>query len=399
MLEVLEAISGDEILAIMAEFRNDPRPEKVDLSVGVYKNSQGLTPVMSAVSKAQGQLIEEEVSKTYIGPAGSALFNQLVTHLLLGENHSIVTNETFVTIQSTGGSGALRVAAELFRSLPKPPKIWLGNTTWPNHKPLLGSSGLDIELYPYFDFTNNRVDSEAMMDALTKVPSGDVVLVHGCCHNPSGADLSYDDWQKLASLALQQGFTVFVDMAYQGLGDGLNEDAVGVRLLAEQLPELVIAGSCAKNFGLYRERTGFLTVTVHQQDLLANIRSNLNLVTRKLYSMPPAHGALLVERVLSDSKLNQEWHEELNQMRSQIVDSRKQFNQRLNDYGAKGRFEFIEGQKGMFSFLGITSEQAQRLRKEFGVYVLDSGRVNLAGITKSNVDYCAKALTEVINAS
>ena len=316
MFESLKPVGMDPILGLMAAFRADDRANKIDLGIGVYQDDRGRTPVMASVKEAEAQLMTLETTKSYQGIAGDPDYNQRILQLLLGAEHSILNSGRIKTIQAPGGSGALRVGAEVIVRARPDANLWVGVPTWPNHIPLLGSAGVTIKEYPYYNLSNHQIDVESMMATLAQVPAGDMVLLHGCCHNPTGADLTPEQWDQIADLALERGFIPFIDTAYQGLGDGLDEDAYGVRMMADRLPELVIASSCSKNFGLYRERTGsitFITETSEQADIVA---AQAMSVARQTYSMPPAHGALLVSLILGDQQLRANWQAELTEVRT-----------------------------------------------------------------------------------
>lgn len=396
MFEQLNSTKMDPILGLMAAYRADARVEKIDLGVGVYMNDQGLTPVMRAVKKAESRLMELEHTKSYQGIAGDPQYNVRVLDLLLGPHHPALKANRVRSIQAPGGSGALRVGAELILRARPNAKIWVGVPTWPNHIPLLGGAGLTIEEYPYYDIAKREVNSEAMMQTLRQVPAGDIVLLHGCCHNPTGADLTKAEWDEITCIALERGFIPYIDIAYQGLGKNLDDDVYGLRSMAEALPELIIASSCSKNFGLYRERTGsisFVSATPAQADIVA---SQAMAVARQIYSMPPAHGALLVSMILGDPHLEQMWKTELDEVRMRIIAMRKMLTESIQDNAAGLDFMHIQKQRGMFSFLGISSSQLQRLREEFGIYIVSSTRINLAGINSGNIDYLATSLRTVL---
>ncbi|MDE0747779.1 MAG: aspartate/tyrosine/aromatic aminotransferase [Porticoccaceae bacterium] len=396
MFESLKPVAIDPILGLMIAFKADTRPVKIDLGVGVYQDDHGRTPVMEAVKIAQARLMELETTKSYQGMAGDPDYNQRMLGLLFGEQHSIMSSGRVKSIQAPGGSGALRVGAEVIRRARPESKLWIGVPTWPNHIPLLGGAGFEIKEYPYYDMGSRQINSQAMMDALRSVPAGDMVLLHGCCHNPTGADLSHDQWDEIADLALERGFIPFIDTAYQGLGDGLDEDSYGMRMMAERLPELVIASSCSKNFGLYRERTGSITFIAETPDQADIVVSQAMSTARSIYSMPPAHGALLVSMVLGDDQLRAQWQAELEAVRLRIKSMRTLLCDSLQDNEAGMDFSHIKEQKGMFSFLGITSEQLQRLREEFGIYIVSSTRVNLAGVNSNNIEYLSQSILTVL---
>jgi aspartate aminotransferase len=396
MFESLKPVAIDPILGLMIAFKADTRLVKIDLGVGVYQDDHGHTPVMEAVKIAEARLLELETTKSYQGMAGDPDYNQRILGLLFGEQHSILSSGRVKSIQAPGGSGALRVGAEVIRRARPESKLWIGVPTWPNHIPLLGGAGFEIKEYPYYDMSRHQISSQAMMEALRSVPAGDMVLLHGCCHNPTGADLSHDQWDEIADMALERGFIPFIDTAYQGLGDGLDEDGYGMRMMAERLPELVIASSCSKNFGLYRERTGSITFIAETPEQADIVISQAMSTARSIYSMPPAHGALLVSMVLGDDQLRAQWQAELEMVRLRIKSMRTLLCDSIQDNEAGVDFRHIKEQKGMFSFLGITSVQLQRLREEFGIYIVSSTRVNLAGVNSNNIDYLSQSILRVL---
>ena len=396
MFENLKPVALDPILGLMAAFKSDVRTQKIDLGVGVYQDDHGRTPVMAAVKEAESRLMELETTKSYQGMAGDPEYNQRMMGLLFGEEHSILKSGRVKSIQAPGGSGALRVAAEVVRKARPESKLWIGMPTWPNHIPLLGSAGLDINQYPYYDMASRQINTQAMMDTLRKVPAGDLVLLHGCCHNPTGADLTHEQWDEIADIALERGFIPFIDTAYQGLGDGLDEDAYGMRMMAERLPELVIASSCSKNFGLYRERTGSVTFIAESPERADVVVSQAIATARSIYSMPPAHGALLVSMVLGDDHLRRQWQAELEEVRLRVKAMRALLCDSLQDNDAGMDFSHINRQKGMFSFLGISTPQLERLRHEFGIYIVSSTRINLAGVNSNNIAYLKQSLLTVL---
>ncbi len=393
MFEHLEILPPDPILQLMQSFRDDPRTDKVDLGVGVYRDAAGNTPIMSAVHKAARRLLEQEKTKSYVGPAGSAGFNNAVTELLLGADNALSRDGRVATIQTPGGCGALRMAAEFIRLCKPDATVWVSTPTWANHMPLLGGAGLKIQGYPYLNTDTLEVDFEAMMAALEKARTGDVVLLHGCCHNPSGADLNQSQWAEVTDLILRKQLLPFVDMAYQGLGDGLEEDAQGLRHLAQAAPEMLVAASCSKNFGLYRERTGALMLVCRDAKNQRAASSQLLSIIRAHYSMPPAHGAGLVETILQDDALKGEWQAELTGMRDRIQQLRNAFSREL---APAGDFDFIARQKGMFSFIGISEKQVNYLREHHGIYLLESSRINIAGLSDRTLPRVAEAIREAV---
>jgi len=396
MFESLKPVGLDPILGLMAAFREDPRENKIDLGVGVYQDDRGRTPVMDAVKRAESKLMGLEQTKSYQGIAGDAEYNSRMLELMFGADNSILSSGRIKTLQAPGGSGALRVGAEVVKRARPEAKLWVGVPTWPNHIPLLGGAGFEIEEYPYYDMQSRQINSELMMETLRKIPAGDVVLLHGCCHNPTGADLTNAQWDEIAEIALDRGFIPFIDTAYQGLGDGLEEDAYGMRTLAAKLPELVIASSCSKNFGLYRERTGSITFITQTAEQAGIVAAQAMSVARQLYSMPPAHGALLVSLILGDEELRSDWKAELEEVRLRIKSMRTLLADSIQDNAQGMDFSHIKRQNGMFSFLGVKPEHLVRLREEFGIYIVSSTRINLAGINSSNINYLSESIKEVL---
>lgn len=396
MFDSLKPLPADPILGLMAAYRVDTNPQKIDLGVGVYKDEQGNTPVMRAVKTAEARLLQNQSSKSYVSPAGSATFNALAAGLVLGDSLTRALEGRRVTFQTPGGCGGLRLAAEFIQKVRPGSKIMVSDPTWANHIPLLGEAGLQIETYPYYDYQNHGIRFDDMMTRIGKAGPGDLVLLHGCCHNPCGADLNQQQWQAVAALAQKNGFTPFVDLAYQGLGDGLAEDSYGVRLLAETLPELIVVSSCSKNFGLYRERTGALTVIANNAAAVQAAASQIASTARGMYSMPPDHGASVVAEILADSELNKDWEVELTEVRERINGLRSALVIELGKQGIERDFGFIEQEKGMFSFLGLTVDQVQTLINQYSIYLVDSSRINIAGINSSNIEYLAQSIAAVL---
>ena len=393
MFEALKQLPQDPILQLMQMFRDDTRPDKVDLGVGVYKDDAGNTPIMASVHEAERRLLEGETTKSYVGPAGAAGFNEAMARLILGNTNSLIRYGRTSVIQTPGGCGALRMAAEFLRLCQPDTTVWVSTPTWANHMPLLGGAGLNIREYPYLNRVTLTVDFPAMLETLEGARAGDVVLLHGCCHNPSGADLTFEQWRAITQLIQRKGLLPFVDMAYQGLGEGLEEDAAGVRYLAGQVPEMVIAASCSKNFGLYRERTGALMLISATGVTNIAATSQLLSVVRSHYSMPPAHGAAIVETILGDDALRAVWQSELSGMCERILSLRHAFAEAL---APVGDFGFIAQQRGMFSFLGITPEQVRQLQEEHGIYMLESSRMNVAGLNDLVLPRVASAIRRVM---
>lgn len=396
MFQSLQALPADPILGLMAAYRADDNPKKIDLGVGVYKDANGNTPVMTAVKKAEGILLDTQQTKTYVGPTGSPEYNDTVARMIFGDALVDSFGKRRITAQAPGGCGGLRLAAEFVKKANPEATVWVSDPTWANHVPLLGSAGLKIEQYPYYDYETHSVRFDDMLETLKKIGSGDLVLLHGCCHNPCGADLSHEQWQAVRDVALQQGFTVFIDLAYQGLGDGLEEDVYGVRLLAESLPELIVVSSCSKNFGLYRERTGALSVICESDAAAAIATTQIAAAARAMYSMPPDHGAAIVQLIMNSDALKSEWDQELTEMRNRINGLRSQLVSSLAAAGVQQDFSFIEREKGMFSFLGVTVDQVQQLVNDYSIYLVNSSRINVAGINENNIDHLVSSLAEVL---
>lgn len=393
MLETLPALAPDPILGLMASFRADPNPRKVDLGVGVYKDEAGSTPVLASVKAAEQRLVDGQASKSYVGPAGLPEFNDLARGLLLGPAGPSLGGRA-VTLQMPGGCGALRAGAELIRRARPEAVVWVSDPTWANHIPLLGNAQLQIKPYPYYDYRARGLRFDDMMAALGRADPGDVVLLHGCCHNPCGADLGDEQWAAVAELMRQRGLVPFVDVAYQGFGDGLDADVRGLQRLLAAVPEMLVASSFSKNFGLYRERTGALTVVAGTASQASVAASQVCNVVRGMWSMPPDHGAAIVATVLGDSALRAQWEGELGAMRQRINDLRCQLVGGLAAAGA-GDFAYIARERGMFSFLGLTRAQVERLRSEFSIYLVDSSRINVAGLNTANLPYVCEAIAAV----
>ena len=395
MLDKLERLPADTILGLAAACRADPNPDKVDLTVGIYMDEQGLCPVFDAIRQAQQALVAEEVTKAYMPPAGDENFNLGMQRLVLGETSPALRENRVGSVQAPGGCGALRICAEIIRAAAPDAKVWVSDPSWPVHFPLLGSSGLKFAAYRYYDPASHGVDFDAMVSDLEQAGASDVVLLHGCCHNPCGADLTLQQWGVIADMAERQGFTPFIDIAYQGLGQGLDEDAAGLRLLVERLPEVIVAASCSKNMGLYRERVGNALFICRDEANAQAIVSQALVAARRIYSMPPAHGALLAGRVLGSEVLSASWRAELAAMCQRINGLRIDLRQKLEKKSGRD-FGFIERENGMFSFLGLSTEQALRVRNDYSVYMLDSSRINVAGVNARNIDYLVDAVVAVL---
>jgi aspartate/tyrosine/aromatic aminotransferase len=393
LFEPLQPAAADAILGLIGEHKADPRPEKVDLGVGVYRNEGGETPVLKAVKKAEHRLLGTQKSKAYVGTAGDPQFNKLMQQLAFADS---VDASRIATIQTPGGSGSLRVAAGLIMQANPDAVLWVSDPTWANHTPLLGGAGLNMKVYPYYDGESHSIRVDDMLETLRGANSGDLVLLHACCHNPSGLDPNEEQWQAIADVIEERGLVPFIDMAYQGFARGLDEDAYGVRLLASRLPELVLSTSCSKNFGLYRERVGSLSILARDAETCAVVNSQMNSYVRTLYSMPPDHGGAIVGMILGDDELRAEWVAELDEMRERLSGMGALLHDALKTEAPGHDFSHLLDSNGMFCFLGVTPEQVERLKKEHGVYMVGSSRINVAGITPSNVEYLASSIAAVL---
>jgi aspartate aminotransferase len=396
MFERLELITADTILSLMAAFRADPDPRKVDLGVGVYRDDHGETPVPAAVRAAERSLIERQTTKTYVGPAGNPGFNEELARLVLGPEHTALAAGRVRTIQSPGGCGALRLGAELVRYVAPDSVVHLSTPTWVNHVPLLSASGLRLEHYPYYSAASGGVLFADMMAAFERLPPRAVVLLHASCHNPTGADLSQDEWRELLWLVKRRQLLPFIDMAYQGLGEGVDADAFGLRLFCAELPEVLFAVSCSKNFGLYRERTGALGIVCESPAQADAAMSQLVRLARGLWSMPPDHGAAIVHGILSDAALRAQWIAELDVMRERVQGLRREVVRHLAEHCPERDFGFIARHHGMFSLFGITPEQVRELRARHHVYMINDSRMNIAGLRRDNLEYFARSVAAVL---
>ncbi|TQQ54414.1 amino acid aminotransferase [Vibrio cholerae] len=382
----------DPILSLSVAFRNDPRPQKVDLGIGVYKNSLGETPIMRAVALAQDKVVASQKTKSYVGLAGCEEFNQSMMQLVLG---STLDTERTIAIQTPGASGALRMLGDLMRVAQPDTTVWITDPSYVNHKPVMEAAGLKVRYYRYFSRETKMVDTEQMLADLAQAGTKDVVLLHGCCHNPTGADIDFSAWQAITELAQKNGFIPFVDIAYQGFGDGLEQDAQGLRYMAERMEEMLITTSCSKNFGLYRERTGAAIVIGKNQQEVTNARGKMLTLARSTYTMPPDHGAALVKTVLRDEQITAIWKQELSEMQQRLLTLRKNLCNELRNQHNTRQFDFIESHRGMFTVLGFSAEQMGRLREEFAIYGVADGRINIAGLTEKDIPYVANAIIHV----
>ncbi|REC95976.1 aromatic amino acid transaminase [Kushneria indalinina] len=395
MFERIERVPGDAILGLIEAYQQDTNPQKVDLGVGVYRDDKGRTPVLATVKKAEEQLYQQEATKSYIGSHGDTRYTEAVTKMVVGEDSKALSAGRISTTQTPGGTGALRLAADFLKSHLSNRAIWLSDPTWPNHPAIFEAAGIEVKRYPYVN-ADNRLDFEAMLAALEEVPEGDIVLLHACCHNPTGFDLSEDQWREILEVVKSRGLLPLIDFAYQGFGDGLDQDAFGVRLFVEALDELLITTSCSKNFGLYRERTGSLMVLAADHEQMQNVRTQIAIAARENYSTPPSHGAAVVAEILGSQTLTEQWQQELAEMRGRINGLRSDFVAAFRPHGLEERFAFIAEQRGMFSYTGLTQAQVKRLRDEFSIYMVGSGRANIAGLSGDSLEYVARAIATVV---
>ncbi|MEX0283297.1 MAG: aromatic amino acid transaminase [Paracoccaceae bacterium] len=387
----------DGILQLTQDYKADPRQNKIDLGIGVYRDATGRTPIMAAVKQAEERLLAERDSKAYLGLLGDVGYSKAVSQMALGDLSDVLDDAgRLARMQTPGGSGALRLGFELIQSARPDATVWVPGPTWPNHVPVLTKAGLEHKVYPYYDATTGSVDMEGMLAALGEVPEGDIVLLHGCCHNPTGADLDAETWARVADVIKDRGALAFVDMAYQGFGGGMEEDAVGVRKIFEALPEAVLTYSCSKNFGIYNERTGVLLVTCDTADNCERTMGQLKTLARVNHSMPPDHGAAIVSTILADEALRAAWMDELNAARARVQGMRQALSQAFRDAGHGARFDHLERCRGMFSILGIEEAAVRALRDNHGIYMPGSSRVNVAGMQLEQVPTLVAAVTETI---
>ncbi|WP_336355155.1 amino acid aminotransferase [Pseudomonas granadensis] len=391
--DAIGRVPGDPILGLMEAYAQDSNPRKFDLGVGVYKDAQGLTPIPEAVKIAEARLVESQDTKTYIGGHGNPLFGKVINELVLGADSKLIAEQRAGATQTPGGTGALRLAADFIAQCLPGKGVWLSNPTWPIHETIFAAAEVKVSHYPYVG-SDNRLDVEAMLAVLNAAPKGDVVLLHACCHNPTGFDLSHDDWQRVLEVVRSRDLLPLIDFAYQGFGDGLEQDAWSTRLFAAQVPELLITSSCSKNFGLYRDRTGALIVCAKSPDKLIDIRSQLANIARNLWSTPPDHGAAVVATILADPELKARWADEVEAMRLRIAQLRSGLVEALEPHGLRERFAHIGVQRGMFSYTGLSPEQVKHLRERHSVYMVSSGRANVAGIDATRLALLADAIAD-----
>ena len=381
----------DKILALMTAFKNDPRDQKLDLGVGVYKDPNGNTPIMRSIKAAEKKWWEIESSKSYVGLVGDPAFSDALISLVLGSN---IPKNLIASAATPGGTGAVRQGFELFKIANPELRVFVSDPTWPNHISILKYLNIPCETYRYFDNETRGVDFDSMVADLARAKAGDVILLHGCCHNPTGANLNKQQWQEITDLLNKSGATPMIDLAYQGFGDGLEEDAYATRLISESVSETVIASSCSKNFGIYRDRAGLLMLVSQDSSRRNTNQSMLAFLNRQNYSFPPDHGSRLVSIVLNDTDLRIDWMSELEDIRNSLLSLRLQLSNELQKLSGSDRFSFIASHRGMFSRLGASPLQVEKMREEFGIYMVSDSRFNVAGLNTETVPILAKAIIQ-----
>jgi aspartate/tyrosine/aromatic aminotransferase len=396
MLERVEAAPKDAILGLTEAFKADPRVEKINLSVGVYQDESGKTPLLECVKEAERRLAGAPTTKSYLPISGLQEYCEATAELAFGEGAEPLSRKRLAWAQTPGGTGALRVAADFIRANLPQASVWMSEPTWPNHPQIFSAAGVAIKTYPYFDATANGLAFDAMLSGVAKMQAGDVILLHGCCHNPTGIDPTPQQWKQIADAVYQRGVLPLLDFAYQGFADGIDEDAVGLKAFVRPGAELMACSSFSKNFSLYRERVGALFVVAPSAEVAPRVQSQIDKVIRANYSNPPAHGAEVVNKILRDAELRKQWEGEVATMRNRINGMRTELVRALKDHGVPGDYSFIQRQRGMFSFSGLTKSQVERLREEYAIYVVGSGRINVAGLTPCNIDRVAECIGKIV---
>jgi len=396
MFAHLKAAPPDAILGLTEAWKKDPNPLKINLGVGIYKDDKGQTPVLDAVKTAEARIMASATSKSYMPIGGAPEYGKIVQNLILGENHPAITEGRVRTAHTPGGTGGLRVGADFLRKTKPDATVWVSKPTWANHRGIFEAAGFKVNEYTYYDPASRGLDFDGMTADLSRIPAGDIVLLHVCCHNPSGVDIQGGQWDDVARIGAEKGWLPFLDFAYQGFGSGVEEDREGLLAMVKSCPELLVSSSFSKNFGLYQDRTGALSIVGSNREQTEIAFSHIEIAIRVNYSNPPAHGGLIVTTILSDKQLTNQWLEELSQMRQRIAKVRSQFVGKLGEQGIKMDFSFIERQKGMFSFSGLSDEQVNTLRDKKSIYIVKGGRINVAGITTQNIDALCSAIAEVI---
>jgi len=387
---------ADAIFGLTEAFRNDPNPDKVNLGAGVYKDDNGVTPIPASVKQAERLILDEQQTKSYLGISGDPAYADCTQHLMFGSGSEVISSGRAATAHAPGGTGALRIGAELIRKFKPEAAVWISDPTWANHNGIFAAAGFSIKSYPYYDSETRGLRYDELIAALAKVSAGDVVLLHACCHNPSGVDLDENQWSEIAALAAEKGWIGFLDFAYQGFGESIEADRASVEAFAAAGSDFYIASSFSKNFGLYNERTGAITVVCPTSEEAAIAKSHLDLTVRVCYSNPPAHGGLIVKTVLSRPELEQSWRQELEGMRKRIVAMRAALVDGLAARGVAQDFSYIRKQRGMFSFSGLSDTTVAWLRENKAIYVVGGGRINVAGLTTANIDYICDSIAEAL---
>jgi aspartate/tyrosine/aromatic aminotransferase len=396
MFASIEQAPPDPILGLTEAFKADPNPAKINLGVGIYKDAQGHTPVLPSVKEAEHRLLTGEDTKSYLPITGDAVYAQCVQNLLFGQGADIPSTHRAATAQTPGGTAALRVAGDYLHAQHPSATLWVSDPTWDNHMGVFAASGVPTKKYPYYNPATRSLAFDVFIDALNQIPAGDVILLHGCCHNPSGVDPTAAQWQQIAQVLADREILPLVDFAYQGFGEGVDEDALGLRTIADTCPELLICSSFSKNFGLYNERVGAFTAVAETPAAAKAVMSQAATCIRRNYSNPPAHGAAIVRTILTDAHLTEQWLDEVKQMRDRINGMRSLFVQTLAQKGVPGDFSFITRQRGMFSFSGLNRDQVACLRDKFAIYIVGSGRINVAGMTEKNMAPLCQAIASVV---
>ncbi|WP_133012060.1 aromatic amino acid transaminase [Marinomonas flavescens] len=397
MFKHLKAVSGDPLLALIVAHKQDLNPKKIDLGVGVYKNDHGDTPILNSVKKAEAILLEQEESKSYLGIYGAAEFETVIQNLVFGEGNPLITSGRIRSTQTPGGTGALKVAADFISANLKNARLWVSDPTWGNHESIFNSAGVEVKSYPYYNPETNGLRFEEMMATLrAEAKEGDVLLVHACCHNPTGIDLQPEHWNIITDFINERGLLPLVDAAYQGFGDGLDADLAGLRHMAANVKSMLVANSFSKNFGIYRERCGGLSILAETKEEANAAFSIIGQAIRANYSMPPAHGAAVVYTIMSSPELKAEWEIEVAGMRNRINGLRDKLVTKLAASGVSKDFSFIKNQRGMFSYSGLTLEQVHTLRNDYSIYIADSGRMSISGVSDNNIDYLCESIAKVV---
>ena len=396
MFKNITMAPADPILGLTDAFKKDTNSEKINLGVGVYKDEAGITPILKSVKQAEELILKEETTKSYLSIQGTPEYGKCVRELIFGKDSEVLASNRAVSVQSPGGTGALRIAADFIHKFLPKSKIWISNPTWANHNQVFNAAGLEICKYNYYDSSINGLNFDKMLESLSTVEAGDVVLLHACCHNPTGVDVTPEQWKQLADITVKQGFLPLFDFAYQGFGNGLDEDAFGIRYFAEKVKNFFVANSFSKNFGLYNERVGSLTLVAENADEASKAFSQMKICVRANFSNPPAHGAAIVTKILSTPELHKLWISEVTEMRERINGYRGKFVAALKAKGVKQNFDFIKEQRGMFSYTGLAVEEVLELRNDYSIYFVNSGRISLAGINGKNIDRLCQSFAEVL---